>query len=247
MTLEQQFIQEIIIHIDQIISSKKDSIETRGLKSNAKADNSIVTEIDLLLSKKIQEIAQKFFPNLNYIDEEIDSIVSFPALVVDPIDGTKELNQGISECAVSIAYMNSSAIDDPKNFAVIYNPLNHFLLHSFQMQTHIGSSFARNLRVMISRTECNQMQLQSSSDVQYIPIGSIAYKLAMLAQGMFEAVISYREKNIWDIAAGCILLSKCGGKVFNSHKQQITKLDKILLDGPFIWVRDDEVIKRLKV
>jgi myo-inositol-1(or 4)-monophosphatase len=246
MQLGSQFIQEIIASVDEVILSKRDSINQRSLKFNAKADNSIVTELDILVSQKIQRIARKYFPHANYIDEEVESCLSFPAIIVDPIDGTKELNQGISECAVSIAYMNSSQIDDAANFALIYNPLNNFTLHSFQLKSMIGSSYFKYVRVMISRTEWAKMHLENTDDLHFIPIGSIAYKLGLLAHGMFEAVISYREKNIWDIAAGCVLVSQAGGGMFNQQNIMQNSLDSISIKGPLIWVRDPEILNKLK-
>jgi len=246
MQLEQQFIQEVIKAIDVIVLSQRDNIDGCQLNSSVKSDSSIVTELDLLLSQKIQAISQKFFPFVNYIDEEVESVVNFPAIVVDPIDGTKEINQGISECAVSLAFMNSDNIEDPLNFAMIYNPLNGFLLHSFKLKPLIGSSYSNNLRVMISRTEWEKMHLVSTQDIHYIPIGSIAYKLALLANGMFEAVISFREKNIWDIAAGCVLLSQAGGSMFNVNFVKIEKLDEITMTGPLIWAREETILAKLK-
>jgi myo-inositol-1(or 4)-monophosphatase len=206
----------------------------------------VVTEVDLLLSKKISEISKECYPKVNYVDEEKASLLSFPAIIVDPIDGTKELSRGISECAVSVAYMNSSLIADPENFAMIYNPLNGFYTDSFSLKNQLGSSYCDEIRVLISRTEWSKKLYRSQSQVNFIPIGSIAYKLSLLAAGMFESVISYRNKSIWDIAAGSILVSQMGGSICNKDYQQINAFEEIELVGPFIWCREKKVLNKMK-
>jgi myo-inositol-1(or 4)-monophosphatase len=42
---------------------------------------------------------------------------------------------------------------------------------------------------------------------------SIAYRLALVAEGRFDAMLTFRETWEWDIAAGTILVQEAGGIV----------------------------------
>ena len=46
-----------------------------------------------------------------------------------------------------------------------------------------------------------------------VPTGSVAYKLALVAAGQADAIISLAPKNEWDIAAGVLLVETAGGRV----------------------------------
>ena len=43
-------------------------------------------------------------------------------------------------------------------------------------------------------------------------MGSIAYKLALVATGKADATFSLEPKNEWDIAAGVLLVEESGGR-----------------------------------
>ena len=52
-----------------------------------------------------------------------------------------------------------------------------------------------------------------------LPIGSIAYKLALTAAGKGDLSISLKPKNEWDICAGVALVEASGGKVIDLFEQ----------------------------
>ena len=42
-------------------------------------------------------------------------------------------------------------------------------------------------------------------------IGSIAYKIALVAKGTIDVTLSFTKKNDWDLAAAILILNKAGG------------------------------------
>ena len=44
-------------------------------------------------------------------------------------------------------------------------------------------------------------------------IGSIAYKIALVAKGKIDATLSFTRKSDWDIAAASLILQEAGGKI----------------------------------
>ena len=44
-------------------------------------------------------------------------------------------------------------------------------------------------------------------------MGSIAYKIALVAKGEIDIAISFTKKNDWDIAAADLILQEAGGNI----------------------------------
>ena len=140
--------------------------------------------------------------------------------VVDPIDGTKEFVQGIPEWCVSIALVFrgeavAGGICNPitgemflgsRQTGVTYNDL------PVQVSTRTSLSGAK---VLASRTEINAgyWECYSGTDIQLRPVGSVAYKLALVAAGIADATWTPVPKHEWDVAAGVALVQSAGGIV----------------------------------
>ena len=149
-----KFFKEIRCQIKQYFFENKERILSRVLESEYKSDKSIVTESDLEISKIIERCKKLYLNKVCFYSEENFDELSFPALIVDPIDGTKEFSTAIGECAVSVAYVNSKDINDPKNHAWLYNPFTGFELET-GMKFIIGDRnyFERDFSCLVSRTE----------------------------------------------------------------------------------------------
>ena len=112
--------------IEEIFSKKTE----RQLVADLKADDSIVTEIDYLVSNFLKAALNKhpIYQRYNFFSEEDFKSLNFPAAIVVPIVGSRELAKGRAECAVSLALMHSNDLNDPLNFAWLYNPFTGFSL-----------------------------------------------------------------------------------------------------------------------
>lgn len=177
-----------------------------------KSDHSPVTEIDLLISTKIKNLksASKVLASHHFFSEEDQESFGFPSIILDPIDGTRELVTGVNECAISLAILENEKF---AGFSWIYNPFNHFEISSGREKKMITPNdyAGRPLLGFLSRSEWKDgFGKNHSNDIVFKPVGSIAYKLALCAGGAADFVFSFRPKNIWDIAAGTMLLRERG-------------------------------------
>jgi myo-inositol-1(or 4)-monophosphatase len=140
--------------------------------------------------------------------------------IVDPLDGTREFILGLPEFCVSIAF-----VEDGKAVAGgIYNPATreNFLGAIDAGIFYNGKSAAASAKttlagalILASRSEVKRGEWQQfqSANLQIRPIGSVAYKLALVAAGMADATFTLTPKHEWDIAAGAALVESAGGYV----------------------------------
>lgn len=214
--------------------------QSGGMPVEIKYDGSPLTlldrEICRLIKSKIECIHSK--DTVSYYSEEEQGVFTFPVYVVDPIDGTKEFVEERSEFVVSIGLMNSPNLSDPLNEAWILNPLTGFEMESTALAPLHSS---RDLKLgLVSRTEWDKGLYadHSFSKLKLSPLGSIAYKLALFSAGACDFVISRRPKNVWDIAAGTILLTKQGFAFYENGKQ-VKELVARKYEAPLIWCHPD--------
>jgi myo-inositol-1(or 4)-monophosphatase len=168
--------------------------------------------------------------------------LQFPCAIIDPIDGTRELSKGRAECAVSIALMNSHLIDDPKNYAWVYNPFSGFSIDSNDQYVRVKNKSLQKISGMVSRSELHKGLFDDLKNplIQVIPRGSIAFKLGLLASGACDFIVSKNPKNIWDIAAGTILCQKRGYSFYVDGKK-IEGLDLERYNGVLIWAQESQI------
>jgi myo-inositol-1(or 4)-monophosphatase len=142
--------------------------------------------------------------------------------VVDPLDGTREFVQGIPEWCVSVAWVeNGEAIAGG-----ILNPATGETILGAR-----GSGVQRNgvpvtvsprrqlagALVLGSRSEFKRGEWKQFQDGSLVlrPVGSVAYKLALVAAGLADATWTLVPKHEWDVAAGTALVQAAGGVVRN--------------------------------
>ncbi len=226
-----------IEEIKRGIHHKLENLDWGDMSIERKADRSIVTEFDIFVSDHVKKVFKDSNHDFNFFSEEDQENFEFPVIVLDPIDGTREFAKGYGECAVSLAILFSADIKDERNFGWIYNPFTGFEVTN-EVKYPLGNrhSHADAINIMISRSEWEKsaQNMDFNNDLRISPLGSIAFKLGLLATGACECVISFRDKNIWDIAAGVVICHSRG-----IYSDEIKDLSEILLKGPFIFCRDE--------
>lgn len=140
--------------------------------------------------------------------------------VVDPLDGTREFVQGIPEWCVSIAWVE----DGEAVAGGILNPATGetFLgsratgvkRNGVAVQVNPRKELAGAL-VLGSRSEFKRGEWKQFQDGSLVlrPVGSVAYKLALVAAGLADATWTLVPKHEWDVAAGTALVQAAGGLV----------------------------------
>ena len=213
-----------------------------SLEIERKSDKSIVTRVDKEVSSFIEN-ETKFLTDAGYhfFSEENPASFGFPSIILDPIDGTRELAHGLGECVVSLAVMQGPE----SGFAWIYNPFTGLELSSLNVYVPAVTHNSENLFGYVSRSDTAKGMYKDLSLCEGVSIaarGSIAFKLSLLAGGACDFVYSRTPKNIWDIAAGTLLCWQRGFKLYQNERE-LKSLDQIRIDGELMWCREEVFVK----
>ncbi len=139
--------------------------------------------------------------------------------VVDPIDGTNSYLKGLPEFAVSVALIE----DGRPLMGAVFNPAADELfeavagagarLNGKEIRVSACAELAE-INILASRSEHREAGWPERFDADNVhAISSIAYKLALVADGRFDAAASAWPKADWDICAGCLLVAEAGGAI----------------------------------
>jgi myo-inositol-1(or 4)-monophosphatase len=167
--------------------------------------------------------------------------------VVDPLDGTREFVKGIPEFCVSIGF-----VEDGRPVAGgIYNPATDetFLGSIGSGVTYNGKPSQPSQRksldgglVLASRSEVKRGEWKpfESAAFKIRPMGSVAYKLALVSAGLADVTFTLTPKNEWDVAAGAALVLSAGGFVSTLENTALRCNNKdpllsgLLASGPYL-------------
>ena len=206
-----------------------------------KSGDDPLTAADAAADRRIKQRLIGQFPTDGWLSEESDGQLldgSRRLWVVDPLDGTREFVQHIPEFAVSIALL----VEGRPLVAVVYNPIRDLLVAAVEGRgvriddrTVVTSSTSdlSTAVVLASRSEIARGDwLPFEPRCRVVAMGSIAYKLALVASGEADATISLAPKHGWDICAGVLLVEEAGGVVSGLDGQALEMADPTaLVDG----------------
>lgn len=235
---------EVILELTKKLQNLFGPNPERELQIQAKADKTLVTEIDLFVSDLIKKklLSNVRYSHFHFFSEEEFGELLFPSAILDPIDGTRELILQRAECAVSLALMNSSKINDPVNYGWIYNPFSGFSLDSSMPYVNVTNKSSKKILGLVSRSEFEKgyfdKYLLECGRIDLSPRGSVAFKLGLLAAGACDFVISLSPKSIWDIAAGTILCEQRGFHLYQ-NSVKIERLEDVRIEGILLWSPPD--------
>ena len=172
--------------------------------------------------------------------------------VVDPLDGTKEFVMGIPEYSVAVALVE----DGSPILGVVHNPVTR---ETFAAQRETGAQrngvrieIAEGNQLLASRSEVKRGEFASfASEWDIMSVGSIEYKLALIAAGQAGVTLSRGPKWEWDVCAGALLVEVAGGvatDVFGrrlAYNQSFPKVKGILAGAPEAHDRALRAIRQL--
>src|SRR6202050_1045262 len=167
--------------------------------------------------------------------------------VVDPLDGTREFVQGIPEFCVSIGYVENGR---PVAGGICNPATNEIFLGSIESGvTYNGKPAQASQRrtldgalVLASRSEVKRGEWKpfESTKLTIRPMGSVAYKLALVSAGLADVTFTLTPKNEWDVVAGVALVESAGGFVSTLEKGSLIAnrrdplVSGLLASGPFL-------------
>ena len=185
-----------------------------------------LTTADLAANVALSERLRSARPDYGWLSEEtVDNKTRLSCQktwIVDPIDGTREFVEGLPEYVVCVALCDSGL----PTVGVIYNPARDALYAA----VHQGGAFLNGKRVFCSETSSLTVAtsiVSRSEDKRgeitafrphlgpVTPVGSVAYKLALVAAGETDMNFSVQPKNEWDVCAGDLLIREAGGHMLD--------------------------------
>lgn len=180
-----------------------------------------VSAADYAANRVLEEILRDARPNYGWLSEETDDdparLSCDTLFVIDPIDGTRGFLAGKDTWCVSVAVVHkrtpvagvlvapslgeefTATIDGParrngQNISVSTAGIEGTL--KFASAQDMVASFSSAIRPRIER-------------VDHIP--SLAYRLALVADGRIDATLVKKSSHDWDLAAADLILARAGG------------------------------------
>ena len=189
----------------------RDFGEIENLQVSNKGPYDFVTNADIKVENTIIDELKKAKPNYSILSEEkgFENNRDSKTWIIDPIDGTINFLHGVPHFAISIALKENDEIIA----GLIYDPIKNEMFYGEKN----NGAFFNNHRVRVSKkTELSEClfvtggKLMSDYEFTYRKSGSAALDLAYVAAGRYDGYFQ-KNLNIWDIAAGIIILKEAGG------------------------------------
>ncbi|NNE53687.1 MAG: 3'(2'),5'-bisphosphate nucleotidase CysQ [Sulfitobacter sp.] len=183
-----------------------------------------VTEADIAVNEMLHSTLQRARPDYGWLSEETEDgaerLGRGRVFIVDPIDGTRSFVEGSSTWAHSIAVAEAGVV----TAAAIYLPLRDKLytaalgegaqLNGVPIRTSEEAALERTT-VLAARpamvSHLWKARREPTFKRSYRP--SLAYRMALVAEGRFDAMLTLRRTWEWDIAAGALIVAEAGGHV----------------------------------
>jgi myo-inositol-1(or 4)-monophosphatase len=182
-----------------------------------------VSAADYAANRVLEQILREARPGYGWLSEETDDdpdrLTRDTLFVVDPIDGTRAFLAGKKTWCVSVAVVHKGA---PVAGVLVAPALDEEF-------TAIAGGIARRngIEIAVSAPEPEaRLKIASAQDmiagidkslrpridrVEHIP--SLAYRLALVADGRIDGTLVKQNSHDWDLAAADLILSRAGGSL----------------------------------
>ena len=204
----------------------RDFGEVEKLQVSKKGPYDFVTKTDKYVEKILIEELSKTKKNFSFITEETGSIKNKDKeniWIIDPIDGTTNFLHGIPHFAICLAHQSKGEILS----GLIFDPIKDEMFFAEKDK----GAFLNNQRLRVSKKNSLDDCLFSSnhegvkfSDINMRYSGCAALDLAYVAAGRLDGFF-HNNINLWDVAAGEILVKEAGGIVNDIHKFNINTIN----------------------
>ena len=204
----------------------RDFGEIENLQVSKKGPRDFVTKTDKHVEKILIEELSKTKKNYSFITEETGSIKNKDkenVWIINPIDGTTNFLHGIPHFAISIALKSK----DELLSGLIFDPIKDEMFFAEKDK----GAYLNNLRLRVSKKNSLNECLFSSnqegvkfSDLNMRCSGSAALDLAYVASGRLDGFF-HNKINLWDVAAGTLMIKEAGGIVNDLNEFDINNID----------------------
>ena len=224
----------------------RDFGEVEKLQVSVKGPLNFVSNADIKAEKIIIEELSKARKNYSILSEEDGSKVGKDKnniWIIDPIDGTTNYLHGVPHFAISIALKSNNEIIS----GVIYDPIKDEMFYAeknngaYYNNQRIRVSNKKKLEDCLFATGGNISEKnKTNTDIIIRRSGSAALDMAYVAAGRFDGYFQ-KNLNIWDIAAGIIIIKEAGG-IINEIDLSKNNNIKVLASNSSI---SDKLVKNL--
>ena len=221
----------------------RDFGEVEKLQVSKKGPYDFVTKTDKNVEKILIEELSKSKKNYSFITEETGKINNKDKenfWIIDPIDGTTNFLHGIPHFAICIAHMSNNEIIS----GLIFDPIKDEMFFSEKNK----GAYLNNQRLRVSKKNSTEDCLFSSnhegvkfSDLNMRYGGCASLDLAYVASGRLDGFF-HNNINLWDVAAGKLIVEEAGGIVNDINGYKINNID-IRAASSVIY---DEMLNTLK-
>ena len=204
----------------------RDFGEVEKLQVSKKGPRDFVTKTDRHVEKILIEELSNTKKNYSFITEETGTIKNKDKeniWIIDPIDGTTNFLHGIPHFAICIAHQSKNEILS----GLIFDPIKDEMFFAEKDK----GAFLNNQRLRVSKKNSLDDCLFSSnheglkfSDLNMRCSGSAALDLAYVASGRLDGFFQ-NKINLWDVAAGALLIKEAGGIVNDFNELPINNID----------------------
>ena len=196
----------------------RDFGEVEKLQVSVKGPFNFVSNADIKAEKIIINELNKSKRNYSIICEESGNIFNDDKnnfWIIDPIDGTNNFLHGIPHFAITIALKSNNEIVS----GLVYDPIKDEMFYAeknngaYFNNQRIKVSKKKNLEHCLFGTSDNGIkEIKDKKNIKTRNFGSSALDMAYVASGRLDGFFQ-KNLNIWDIAAGILLVKEAGGIV----------------------------------
>jgi len=199
-----------------------------GLDTQSKPGGSPVTNGDLAVDALLHDLLAKARPDYGWLSEETaDNVAARMAaqrtFIIDPIDGTTAYAKDKDWWAVSIAIVENGKPTEGVVFAPALGEL-------YEAERGGGARLSDQPITVTGRDALEGCAILSDPkmfahpswpipwpDMAVSQRNSVAYRMAAVAAGKFDACLALSSKHDWDIAAADLIVHEAGG-LATDHK-----------------------------
>ncbi len=183
-----------------------------------------VTEADLAVNQMLQDRLLAARPDYGWLSEETpdtdDRLTKARTFIIDPIDGTRAFIDGTPDFAHSLAV----AVDGQITAAVVFLPAQNRL---YSASTATPALLNGDIITCSARARMDGATLLTARPnlaaehwrggapppVRREFRSSLAWRMCLVAEGRFDAMLTLRPTWEWDVAAGTLIAQRAGAQV----------------------------------
>ena len=182
-----------------------------------------VSAADFAANDRLQDILLKARPNYGWLSEETDDdearLTAETVFVIDPIDGTRAFINGEKTWCVSVAVVHRGEPVAGVLFAPALGEELYSALGLPALKDGVPIEVSKPRKGELRQIALPEDMLARFPDdvrdtlkrIRHVP--SLAYRIAMIADGRIDGTVVKRNSHDWDLAAADVILHQAGGRL----------------------------------